>query len=65
MPNFTPLNLETRVGVSTTEAAHHLNRSAQTLRTWSCTQAGPLQPIRVGRRLVWPVADIKRLLGVQ
>lgn len=61
----TPLAQETRATVSTHEAAHHLGRSKATLHAWSCgVRNAPLKPVREGGRLAWPVADIKRLLGV-
>lgn len=59
-----PLEKETRVALPTREAAQHLNRAAQTLRLWACHDNGPLRPIRVHGRLAWPVADIRRLLGL-
>ena len=61
---LTPLALETRTALPTTEAAGHLNRSQQTLRIWACMETGPLRPVRVNGRLAWPVAEIKRVLGV-
>ena len=60
----TPLALETRAALPTAEAAHHLNRSNQTLRIWAMTGEGPLKPLRINGRLAWPVADIKALVGV-
>ena len=61
---LTPLAQETRAAIPTAEAAAHLNRAQQTLLLWSCKENGPLRPVRVMGRLAWPVADIKRLLGV-
>ena len=61
--SFPPLAEETRVAVPTGCAAWHLGRAAQTLRRWACNGAGLIQPIRVGNRLAWPVAEIRRLLG--
>lgn len=63
-PTFTPLALETRPAVDTAAAAHHLSRRPQTLRGWACLENGPLRPIRINGRLAWPVAEIRRLLGV-
>ncbi len=63
-PTFQPLEACTRSHVTTAEAAHHLNRRPQTLREWACTEAGPIRPVRVNGRLAWPVADIRRVLGV-
>lgn len=63
---ITPLSQETREMVSTREAAHHLRRSSATLHAWSCgARTAPIQPVRQGGRLAWPVADIKRLLGAE
>ena len=59
-----PLDQETRSVLPTAEAAAHLNRAQQTLRIWACGEGGPLRPIRVGGRLAWPVAELRRLLGV-
>ena len=60
------LENETREYIPTREAAHHLRRSIQTLHSWSAGERNaPLQSIRVKNRLYWPVADIKRLLGVE
>lgn len=35
-----------------------------TLRGWACYGTGDIQPQRVNGRLAWPVADIRKLLGV-
>jgi len=59
-----PLDIDVRACLPTSEAAHHLNRSPQTLRLWACHDTGPIRPIRINGRLMWPVADIKRLLGI-
>jgi hypothetical protein len=58
------LALETRAALPTPEAAYHLNRAAQTLRLWAMRNDGPVKCLRVGGRLQWPVADIKRVMGV-
>ena len=60
---FPPIDQQTRSHIETACAAHYLSRSAQTLRSWSCFENGPLHPVRVNRRLAWAVADIKRLLA--
>lgn len=62
-PTPTALDNETRYALSTSEAAHHLNRKPQTLRGWACSEDGPLRPLRINGRLAWPVAEIKRVLG--
>lgn len=59
-----PLALETRTAITTAEAAGHLNRAQQTLRLWAMREDGPIRPVRVNGRLAWPVADLKRVLGV-
>ena len=63
-PVFGPIALahETRATLPTHEAAHHLNRSPQTLRQWAMRGDGPVQPRRIAGRLAWPVADIQRVL---
>ena len=65
-PTFTPLALETRPAVDTAAAAHYLSRRPQTLRGWASAETFPdgLRPIRIMGRLAWPVAEIRRLLGV-
>lgn len=60
----TPLDREPRAAVDTNCAAFHLNRKPQTLRGWACNEDGPLRPLRVHGRLAWPVAEIRRVLGV-
>lgn len=62
---LTPLAEEKRTALPTAEAARHLNRTANTLTWWSHTGKGPIQPMRVNGRLAWPVAEIKRLMGVE
>jgi hypothetical protein len=59
-----PLALETRAALPTPEAAYHLNREQQTLRHWAMRNDGPVKCLRVGGRLQWPVAEIKRVMGV-
>lgn len=59
-----PLDRETRTHVPTDCAAHYLNRQPQTLRGWACYDNGPIRAIRVNGRLAWPVADIRRALGM-
>jgi hypothetical protein len=49
--------------LTTDEAAAALNLKPATLRKWACLECGPIRPVRVGRRLVWFVADIRHLLG--
>lgn len=56
---------ETRAALPTDEAARHLGRSPKTLLCWSTEDRGPIRPMRIGGRLAWPVADLRRLLGVE
>jgi len=62
---LTPLAQETRCALPTAEAAAHINRADQTLRLWAMTGSGPIVPLRIHGRLAWPVADLKRVLGVE
>lgn len=64
---FTPLALETRTHIPTADAAHHLSLSEQTLRAWACFENGRIKPLRIPGRLglLWPVAELRRLLGVE
>ncbi len=61
---YLPLEQVTRPTLITKEAAYYLNREEQTLRIWACKENGAIRPIRINGRLAWPVADIKRVLGV-
>jgi len=64
--DFIPLDQETRTHVSTKVMCRHLGRKEQTARGWASAETFPegLRPLRVNGRLAWPVAGIKRLLGV-
>ena len=62
---FPPLEQEQRPAVPTSAAAFYLNRAQRTLRGWATdAEAGPIQPRRINGRLAWPVAEIKRAIGV-
>ena len=63
-PQYPPLENVTSPGVPTPPAAHYLNRRPQTLRGWACSEDGPLRPMRINGRLAWPVAELRRVLGV-
>lgn len=63
-PAFVSLDRETRTAVDTATAAYHLSRQPQTLRAWACLENGPLRPVRIHGRLAWPVAELRRVLGV-
>jgi hypothetical protein len=60
--NYPRLSDETRELVPTDCAAFHLNRRPQTLREWACLENGLLRPVRVGKRLGWRTADLRRIL---
>ncbi|MDP3520688.1 MAG: DNA-binding protein [Hydrogenophaga sp.] len=63
--HLVPLDREVRANLPTSEAAAHLNRAQQTLRLWSMRDGvGPLRPLRINGRLAWPVAELRRVLGV-
>jgi hypothetical protein len=59
-----PLALETRSALPTPEAAYHLNRAQQTLRLWAMRNDGPVKCLRINGRLAWPVAELRKVLGV-
>ena len=63
---FIPLHLETRTHVDTETMCWHLGFAQQTARLWACKETYPegLRPIRVNGRLKWPVAGIRKTLGV-
>jgi hypothetical protein len=62
---FPPLELVNRPTVPTEQAAYYLNRRPQTLRTWAMNSGtGPVSCIRISGRLAWPVAELRRLLGL-
>ena len=61
--HYIPLDQETRSTIPTDAAAYHLNRAAQTLRTWACLETGPIHPVRINGRLSWSVAAISALLA--
>ena len=62
---FPPLEQVSRPAVDTAAAAYYLTRRPQTLRGWACSEDGPLRPMRINGRLAWPVAELRRVLGVQ
>lgn len=59
-----PLTNEPRAALGTAEAAAHLGLRPQTLRGWACSEQGAIRPLRMNGRLRWPVAEIKRVLGL-
>ena len=56
---------EKRTHVCTENAAWHLNVKPATMRAWASSTDGPIQPTRLGRRLLWPTDKIRGLLGVE
>lgn len=61
---FPSLESVTRPTVPTEQAAYYLNRRPQTLRGHACHEDGPIRPLRINGRLAWPVAELRRVLGV-
>jgi hypothetical protein len=62
---FPPLEQVTKPNLTTEELAFYADRQQQTLRIWACrTGSGPLTPLRINGRLAWPVAAVRKLLGV-
>lgn len=61
-----PLTEEKRAYIPTREAAAHLLKQVQTLRWWHSRGCYPegLKPIKLGNGLGWPVAGIRRVLGL-
>lgn len=59
----TALETEARTALPTAEAAHHLARRPNTLRIWAMKDSGPLRPVRVNGRLLWPTAELRRVLS--
>lgn len=62
---YPPLESVTRPAVDTASAAYYLNRKQQTLRCWATYENGPVIPIRVGGRLAWKTADLRRVLCME
>lgn len=60
---FPMLESVTRPTVDTAAAAYYLNRRPQTLRIWAMNQY-PIRPLNIHGRLAWPVAELRRVLGV-
>lgn len=62
---YPAVNEETRELVGTDQAAHYLLRREQTLRVWAATRSGLIEPVRIGKRLAWPMSEIRRVLSQQ
>ena len=58
-----PLTEETRLSLTTNEAALHLSLKPQTLRAWGHSNSSPLTPINVNGRLYWLVRDLVSVLN--
>lgn len=64
-PPFPPLESVTRPTVPTEQAGYYLDRRPQTMRMWAMRDGtGPIRPLRINGRLAWPVAELRRVLGV-
>ncbi len=63
---YPPLEAVTRPNVTTAELAFYTNQAEQTWRAHACKETYPdyLRPIRIGGRLNWPTAGVKKLCGV-
>ncbi len=62
LDQYTGLTLEIRSALPTSDAAFHLNRKPQTLRTWACFENGPIKPVKINGRLAWLVSDIRNVI---
>jgi len=61
--DLTPLAKEPRSHLPTSEAAMHLGREPDTLRSWAHSGTGPVAPTRVSGRLLWPVAQLRKVIN--
>lgn len=62
--DFLPLDQETRPGVESDCAASRLNRKSQTLRCWAVYENGPIKPLRINGRRMWPTQKLPKLCWV-
>lgn len=63
---MTPIDIARRDGkcvLTTREAAQALGMHPQTLWGWSSTGKGAIQPVRIGKRIAWPVEAVAGLVG--
>ena len=65
MRKFPNIDDELRPYVGTPQAAHYMDLAGCTLRDWSRRGTGPITPRKFGRKLLWPMADIRKLLGLE
>jgi len=49
--------------VITEDAAKLLKLHKETLRRWGRFDSGPIKPVKVGRKFLWRLDDINRLLA--
>lgn len=63
MSFYPPLSVISDEHVNTKQAAHYLGRENATLHYWHSSGKGPIMPRRVAGRLMWSVAEIKKLLA--
>lgn len=49
--------------VLTEDAAKLLKLSIETMRRWGRYGNGPIKPVKVGRKFLWRIQDINRLLA--
>lgn len=63
---FRPLEQVTKPLLTNRETAYYSNLEEQTWRAYACydNAHGGLKPLRIGGRLAWPTAGVKKLLGV-
>jgi hypothetical protein len=63
---FPPLERVTKPTLTTFEIAYYFNQSPHTWRYHSCRETYPaeLRPIKIGNRLNWPTAAVKKILGI-
>ena len=47
----------------TQDAANLLKLSIETMRRWGRYGNGPIKPVKVGRKFLWRIDDINRLLA--
>lgn len=63
MNTLTPLSCETRVVLTTAEAAQHLRVAPKTLLRLAARGQCPIEHRKVGRKLVWPTQQVRMALG--
>jgi len=64
MPSYPDLSEIKTPTVPTRQAAHYLGRTPDTLRVYARSENPPIAPSRFAGRYQWPVADIKKIVGV-